>query len=94
MNQSQSPFRSFVLGRIQETGRRWGPPNVRFVDRSISVQGEDIVVRSGFLYYLTSVSGFYLALPANVFGVVSFPDGTSQNMEGGVHEAPPTALRC
>lgn len=38
---------------------------------------------------MTDTSAFYLALPANVFGVVVFPNGTVQNMEGGLHEVPP-----
>ncbi len=86
---NQSPLRNFVLSGIQERGRRWGAPTVTFPGRTIWVQGEDIDVRGGLLYPLSGTSGFYLALPANAFGVVTTPDGVSVNMEGGLHEAPP-----
>ncbi len=95
---NQSPLRGFILGRIEERGRHQGAPTVTFSERKISSPGEDIYVANGLLRILvrlitlrliTLTSGFYLALPPNAFGVVIFPNGTSHNMEGGVHEAPP-----
>jgi hypothetical protein len=86
---NQSPFRNYVLGRIQEAGRRFGAPDLVFPERAISVQGQDIWVGKPFLYFITRTTGFFLTLPANAFGMVIYPDGTSHNMEGGVHEVPP-----
>jgi hypothetical protein len=86
---NQSPLRRFVLGRIEEEGRRQGAPAVTFSDRKISIPGEDIYVANGFWWFISLTSGFFLALPPNAYGVVISPDGKSHNMEGGVHEAPP-----
>ena len=33
-------------------------------------------------------SAFYLALPPNTYGVVAYPDGSSRNLPGGLHEVP------
>jgi hypothetical protein len=85
----QSPLRRFVLGRIDEDGRQQGAPTVVFPDRKIASPGEDIYVANGLLRFISLTSGFYLPLPPNAFGVVIFPDGTSHNMDGGVHEVPP-----
>jgi len=91
MNQ---PFlRRYVLEGIERRGRRQGAPVVTFPQRTISVQGESINVADGIWYLVTRTSGFYLSLPANAFGVVVFPDGTSHNMEGGVHDVPPGLYR-
>jgi hypothetical protein len=86
---NKSPLRSFVLEIIEKHGRQEGAPTVLFSDRKISSPGEDIYVANGFLRLISSTSGFYLPLPPNAFGVVIFPDGTSHNMEGGLHEVPP-----
>lgn len=80
---------NFVLRNIQRNGMRQGAPPVTFSGRMISVPGEDIFVRQGLLGLMTETSAFYLTLPANVFGVVIFPNGTVQSMEGGLHEVPP-----
>jgi hypothetical protein len=85
----QSPLRRMALERIEEAGRRLGAPTVTFSGRKISIPGEDIYVSNSLSRSITLTSGFYLPLPPNAFGVVIFPDGTSQNMEGGVHEVPP-----
>jgi hypothetical protein len=85
----QSPLRRIALERIEEAGRRRGAPTVTFSGRKISIPGEDIYVANSISRTITSTSGFYLPLPPNAFGVVIFPDGTSQNLEGGVHEVPP-----
>lgn len=86
---NQSPIRGFILGKIEEAGRRRGAPSITFSDRKISVLGEDIYVAKSLLQGIIMMSGFFLPLPPNAFGVVIFPDGTSHNMEGGIHEAPP-----
>jgi hypothetical protein len=86
---NQSPLRRFVLGRIEEDGRQKGAPTVIFSERKIFAPGEDIYVANDFWYFISSASGFYLPLPPNAFGVVIFPDGTSRNLEGGIHDVPP-----
>ena len=86
---NQPPLHGFVLRRIEEVGRRLGAPTITFSGRKISIPGEDIYVANSLVRFITRTSGFYLPLPPNAFGVVIFPDGTSHNMEGGVHEAPP-----
>lgn len=86
---NRSLMRTLVLGRIAEQGRLQGAPNVKFPARTISLPGPEIFVGQGFVQSMTLISGFYLALPANVFGIVIFPDGSSHNLAGGVHEAPP-----
>jgi regulator of protease activity HflC (stomatin/prohibitin superfamily) len=85
---NQSPLHRFALRRIEEAGRRLGAPTVTFSGKKISVPGEDIYVPNSITRFITRTSGFYLPLPPNAFGVVIFPDGTSHNMEGGVHAAP------
>lgn len=91
MNQ---PFlRRYVLEGIERRGRRQGAPVVTFPQRTISVEGESIYVADGIRFLITRTSGFYLSLPANAFGVVVFPNGTSHNMEGGVHDVPPGLYR-
>lgn len=86
-------FRRLALAIITARGRRYGAPTVIFPDRTISVSGGDIYVKTGIIRWLirllTETSGFYLTLPPNVFGLVIFPDGTSHNMAGGLHEVPP-----
>jgi hypothetical protein len=79
-----------VMDMIEERGRRRGAPVVEFADKRISVPGDDIDVRYGCLFWwLLNISGFYLSLPADTYGIVIYPTGTSHNMEGGLHEAPP-----
>ncbi len=84
---AQSLLRRFILNSIEEKGRIGGAPKVNFLEKKISIEGEDIYVGQGWLQWLTLISGFYLALPPNAYGVVIFPDGTSHNMAGGLHEA-------
>ncbi len=86
---NSSPLHMFVLRRIEEIGRRQGIPKIKFSERKISSPGEDIYVANGFWRFITSTSGFYLPLPSNTFGVITNPDGTSRNMEGGTYEVPP-----
>jgi hypothetical protein len=85
---AQSLLHRLILKSIEEKGRIGGAPKVSFPDKKISVEGEDMYAGQGRLEWLTYTSGFYLTLPPNAYGVVIFPDGTSHNMPGGLHEAP------
>jgi regulator of protease activity HflC (stomatin/prohibitin superfamily) len=85
---AQSLLRRLVLNYIEEKGRIEGAPKVTFLEKKISVEGEDMRAGQGWLQWLTLVSAFYLALPPNAYGVVVFPNGTSHNMPGGLHEVP------
>lgn len=77
-----------VVNRIAKTGRIEGAPPVKFPEKKISVEGEDMYAGLGFWQRLTRVSAFYLALPPNAYGVVIYPDGTSRNLPGRVYEVP------
>lgn len=77
-----------ILDKITERGQIEGAPIVNFLDRKISVEGEDMYVGQGWLEWLFWIGGFYLALPPNTYGVVVFPDGTSHELRGGLHEVP------
>lgn len=85
---AQSLLRRLILNSIEEKGRIKGAPKINFLEKKISVEGEDMVVGQEWLQYWSLISGFYLNLPSDVFGVVIHPDGTSHNMKGGIHEAP------
>lgn len=82
-------IRKIILDRIREDGQYQGVPVIKFPERNISVDGNDIVIDYGFLRRMVKASGFYLSLPPNAYGVIIKPDGTSYNMIGGFHEEPP-----
>jgi len=79
----------FTVSRIKEVGRYKSAPTISFSDKEISILGKDIYVANSFTRLISSTSGFYLPLPPNAFGVMSFPDGTSHNMKAGIHDVPP-----
>ena len=81
-------LRSVVHENTRELGRRKGAPDVAFSKTDISISDENIRVPVNFLQSLTQEYAFYLALPPNTYGVVTFPDGTNRNMNGGLHEVP------
>jgi hypothetical protein len=87
-NMVKSFIRRIIVDKITEKGQVEGAPIVNFLEREISVEGEDMYVGQGWLEWLFWLGGFYLALPANTYGVVVFPDGTSHNLKGGLHEVP------
>jgi hypothetical protein len=81
-------IRRMMLNRIEEKGRKEGAPIVNFLEREISVEGEDMYVGQNGLEWLLYVSAFYLSLPPNTYGVVVYPDGTSHELAGKLHEVP------
>ncbi|MBI5955168.1 MAG: hypothetical protein HY865_26220 [Chloroflexi bacterium] len=86
-------IRRMILNRIEEKGRAEGAPIVNFPERTISVEGEDIYVGQGWVEWFLLVSGFYLALPPNTYGVVVYPDGKVRKLPGGMYEAPAGVYR-
>ncbi len=74
--------------RINRRGRRHGVPNIIFEDKQVSRDGGMILIGEGWSW-LTGVSGFYLSLPANTWGVLTHSDGTQHAMVGGLCEIPP-----
>jgi hypothetical protein len=84
----QSFFRRAILDSIKEKGKVEGAPTVNFLEKTISVEGDDIYVEHGALGWIFMTAGFYLALPPHTYGVVVDPDGTARNLPGGLHEVP------
>lgn len=78
-----------ILKAIEREGRNRGSPTIEFDDKEIIVSGEDLFAGQSWWHMLLEVSAFYLPLPQNAYGIVTFPDGTAHNMAGGLHEAPP-----
>lgn len=76
----------FRVRRDCENAQLEGSPSVIFPDDQLVVSGEDMYVHRKILGWK---SCFYLALPPNVFGVVTSPDGTNKNLAGGLYEARP-----
>ncbi|MDD2923338.1 MAG: hypothetical protein PHQ36_13725 [Anaerolineales bacterium] len=86
-------LRQYILNRIEENGRSTGAPAVEFGGKKISVAGENLYAGEDWQQRLFGASAFYLSLPPNAYGVVIFPDGRSENMEGGLKTAPPGLYR-
>lgn len=83
------PFlRDLALEVIERRGRQFGAPDVQFEEKQVIQSGEDIYVPDDWMW-LTGVSAFYLSLPSNVWGVVTYPNGSQHNLEGGLHVTPP-----
>lgn len=78
-------IRNYILSRIEKNGRSLGVPTVKFDAKNISVPGGDINVNGGLLQLLFDVHAFYLPIPPYTYGIVTFPDGETHNMEGGLH---------
>lgn len=78
-----------ILKAIEREGRNRGSPTIEFDDNEIIVAGEDLFAGQSWWHMLLEVSAFYLPLPQNAYGIVTFPDGIAHNMAGGLHEAPP-----
>ncbi len=81
-------IRHFLLSRTEKRGRQLGSPTIKFDEKKIALPGEEIFVGTNFFRWLFNAYAFYLPLPPNAFGVVIFPDGTSQSMQGGLHQVP------
>lgn len=83
-------LRRFILRLIERWGRNEGSPTIKFDNRKIAVASE-YPLRTGQNIFLRLIgaNAFYLSLPANAYGIVVYPDGTTRNLAGGLHEAPP-----
>ncbi|MCA2002105.1 MAG: hypothetical protein LDL51_09590, partial [Chloroflexi bacterium] len=68
-------WHDIILNLIEERGRAQGAPIVEFPEREIFVEGDDFKVGLKWYELLFSVSGFFLSLPPNAYGVVIHPDG-------------------
>lgn len=80
-------FGRLRLWLIEKEGRSRGAPIINFDEREIIVAGEDLDVPDRLLWrLLTSINAFYLNLPQNTYGVVVFPDGSTRNLAGGLHQ--------
>ncbi len=85
-----TPFlRTLVLRSIERAGRSQGSPMVKFDNRKISVVGENLYAGERWYEELLKANAFYLPLPSNAYGIVIYPDGTTRNLAGGLHEVPP-----
>lgn len=83
-------LRRLILRIIERHGRSNGSPSVKFDSRKISVPSEEVLLTGQNIFLrLLGANAFYLSLPPNAYGVVIFPDGSTHNMAGGLHEAPP-----
>ena len=81
-------LRQYILYLIEKKGRALGSSIVKFDNRNIVVEGEDIYVGENFVRWLLNVHAFYLPMPPNAFCIVTYPNGTSQKLDGGLHEVP------
>jgi hypothetical protein len=81
-------LRQIILSRIEERGRAEGAPTVTFTEKEIFAEGDEMNIGRGWTQWYFLISGFYLALPHNAYGVVVHPNGRLENMQGGLHEAP------
>jgi hypothetical protein len=86
-NMLRNFLRQVILGRIEERGRAEGAPIVTFPEREISVEGEEMNIGQGWIQWYFVISGFYLTLPHNAYGVVVHPNGRLENLPGGMHVA-------
>ncbi len=85
-------WHDIILNLIEERGRAQGAPIVEFPEREIFVEGDDFKVGLKWYELLFSVSGFFLSLPPNAYGVVIHPDGRAENMQGGMYRQAPPGL--
>ena len=82
-------LRTLVLRSIERAGRNQGSPTVKFDNRKITVTGENLYAGQSLFLRLIKANAFYLPLPSNAYGIVVYPDGTTRNLAGGLHEVPP-----
>lgn len=83
------PFlRNYVLWRIDRKGREAGAPTIEFEEKQVIHNGVEFFVPGKWKWF-HGTSAFFLPLPANTWGIVSFPNGSLQNLPGGLREVPP-----
>ena len=82
-------LRTLILRRIERTGRNLGSPTIKFENRKIVAVGEDLYAGEWLFLRLLKANAFYLPLPSNSYGIVIHPDGTTQNLAGGLHRVSP-----
>lgn len=77
-----------VRAIIVRWGRLVGAPTVRFEKKQIMMEVGELRV-GWFWRFLTGMSGFFLPLPANTWGIVVHPDGNQECPSGGFYQAAP-----
>ena len=82
-------LRTLILRSIERAGRNLGSPTIKFDNRKIVVIGEDLYAGEWLFMRLLKANAFYLPLPSNSYGIVIHPDGTTQNLAGGLHRVSP-----
>ncbi|MBL8100990.1 MAG: hypothetical protein JNM02_00520 [Anaerolineales bacterium] len=82
-------LRTLILRNIEREGRNQGSPTIKFDNRKIFVAGENLYAGEWWPLRALGANAFYLPLPSNAYGVVIYPDGTTRNLAGGLHEVPP-----
>ena len=84
------PFlRMQVLRGIEIRGRHFVASEIKFDKKQVTKLGEDIYAPNNWAWWFSGASGFYLSLPSNVWGIVTYPNGILHNLEGGLHEVDP-----
>ncbi|MBK8780921.1 MAG: hypothetical protein IPO22_03805 [Anaerolineales bacterium] len=84
-----SLLRTLILRNIEIEGRSLGSPTIKFDNRKIVVAGENLYAGKRWYEMLLQAYAFYLPLPSNVYGIVTYPNGTTRNLPGGLYEVPP-----
>lgn len=83
-------FRNALWRDIENRGRAEGLPVLKFDNRKIISQGPEHRVPYDLWYFFTGVSGFYLSVPPNTFGILIHPNGQMQERPvGGIQAVPP-----
>lgn len=80
---------TLILRNIERAGRNQGSPTIKFENRKIVAAGENLYAGQSFFLRLLKANAFYLSLPSNAYGIVTYPDGATRNLAGGLHQVPP-----
>ncbi|MFN8383639.1 MAG: hypothetical protein U0V02_16965 [Anaerolineales bacterium] len=80
---------TLILRNIERRGRNQGSPTIKFDNRKIVVAGENLYAGQSLILRILKANAFYLPLPSNAYGIVIYPDGTTRNLAGGLHQVPP-----
>lgn len=80
---------NLILRNIERSGRNQGSPTIKFDNRKIVVAGENLYAGQSIFLRILKANAFYLPLPSNAYGIVIYPDGTTRNLAGGLHQVQP-----
>lgn len=80
---------TLILRNIERSGRNQGSPTIKFDNRKIVVAGENLYAGQSIFLRILKANAFYLPLPSNAYGIIIYPDGTTRNLAGGLHQVPP-----